>query len=97
MGVRDVGTCADRAVPTHEALSLLARLLHQAERLGWVGNALEIFVLQAVASRTGGGGVGAKGGAAGGPYIAGREGHLRPFWGEGGRGGGVVSQGEARR
>ena len=38
----------------HEALSLLARLLHQAERQGWMGNALEIFVLQALASRAGG-------------------------------------------
>jgi LuxR family maltose regulon positive regulatory protein len=38
----------------HESLPLLARLLHQAERQRRMGNALEIFVLQAMASQAGG-------------------------------------------
>jgi LuxR family maltose regulon positive regulatory protein len=38
----------------HEALPLLGRLLLQAEREGRMGSALEVLVLQALASRAGG-------------------------------------------
>jgi len=67
----------------HEALSLLARLLHQAERLGWMGNALEIFVLQAVASRTGGDEVGAMERLSRALSLAEPEGYIRLFVDEG--------------
>jgi ATP/maltotriose-dependent transcriptional regulator MalT len=67
----------------HEALSLLARLLQQAERQGWMGNALEIFVLQALASRARGDEAGAMERLARALSLAEPEGYIRLFVDEG--------------
>ncbi len=66
-----------------EALPLLARLLHLAEREGRLGNALEILVLQALASRARGDEAGAMETLERTLSIAEPEGYIRLFVDEG--------------
>ncbi len=66
-----------------EALPLLARLLHLAERQGRMGNALEILVLQALASWASGDEAGAMERLARALSLAEPEGYIRLFVDEG--------------
>jgi LuxR family maltose regulon positive regulatory protein len=68
---------------SHEALPMLARLLHLAERELRMGNALEILVLQALASRAGGDEVGAVERLSRALSLAEPEGYIRLFVDEG--------------
>jgi LuxR family maltose regulon positive regulatory protein len=67
----------------HEALPLLRRLLLQVEREGRMGSALEVMVLQALASRAGGDGVQAMERLSPALVLAEPEGYIRLFVDEG--------------
>jgi LuxR family maltose regulon positive regulatory protein len=66
-----------------EALPLLRRLLHLEEKRGWMGNALGIMVLQALAQQAGGDEDGAMEGLARALAVAEPEGYIRLFVDEG--------------
>jgi LuxR family transcriptional regulator, maltose regulon positive regulatory protein len=80
-----------------EAMPLLGRLLHLAERQGRMGNALEILVLQAVASRARGDEAGAMERLSRALSLAEPEGYIRLFVDEGVPMARLLSQMRARR